>query len=247
MVHFDAPYKGDKPNARLIPDQLGTVRDGVVEMRGHILQRHGPVIVIDEAEDAELVVIHTLLAVHASEDRFIGIAPEDLREQQRHQIIQKAPAVAVIQQYFLIHFEKQIFDVFVIPRMKQNAADRFLTVQAAHEKVGENIVVSKRVETVVQLSKGERSSTPLRVELDGSDVDFASLREDATYPQIKNYVLERFGLKVTSLQIAQTKRKYGLQVGTNHNVSKNVKPVVPQCPLEKETAIREALLHFQMI
>lgn len=103
------------------------------------------------------------------------------------------------------------------------------------------------VETVVQLSKGERSSTPLRVELDGSDVDFASLREDATYPQIKNYVLERFGLKVTSLQIAQTKRKYGLQVGTNHNVSKKVKPVVPQCPLEKETAIREALLHFQMI
>ena len=102
-------------------------------------------------------------------------------------------------------------------------------------------------ETVVQLSKGERSSTPLRVELDGSDVDFASLREDATYPQIKDYVLERFGLKVTSLQIAQTKRKYGLQVGTNHNVSKKVKPVVPQCPLKKETAIREALLHFQMI
>ena len=78
-------------------------------------------------------------------------------------------------------------------------------------------------------------------------MDFASLREDATYPQIKNYVLERFGLKVTSLQIAQTKRKYGLHVDTNHNVSKKVKPVVPQCPLEKETAIREALLHFQMI
>ena len=108
-------------------------------------------------------------------------------------------------------------------------------------------IVPRHVETVVQLSKGERSSTPLRVELDGSDVDFASLREDATYPQIKNYVLEHFGLKVTSLQIAQTKRKYGLQVGTNHNVSKKVKPVVPQCPLEKETAIREALLHFQMI
>ena len=106
VVHFDAPYKGDKTNAGLISDQLGAVRDGVVEMRGHVLQRHGPVIVIDEAEDAELVVIHTLLAVHASEDRFIGIAPEDLREQQRHQIIQKAPAVAVIQLYFLIELDR---------------------------------------------------------------------------------------------------------------------------------------------
>ena len=103
------------------------------------------------------------------------------------------------------------------------------------------------METVVQLSKGERSSTPLRVELDGSDVDFASLREDATYPQIKNYVLEHFGLKVTSLQIAQTKRKYGLSVGTNHNVSKKENQVVPQCPAEKESAIRETLAYYQML
>ena len=103
------------------------------------------------------------------------------------------------------------------------------------------------VETVVQLSKGERSSTLLRVELDGSDVDFAALREDATYPQIKNYVLEHFGLKVTSLQIAQTKRKYGLPVGTNYNVSKKDNPVVPQCPAEKEEAIKGALIFYGIL
>ena len=129
--------------------------------------------------------------------------------------------------------------------MKQISCQYNIDTACVDIRYDNGIMIS--IETVVQLSKGERSSTPLRVELDGSDVDFASLREDATYPQIKNYVLERFGLKVTSLQIAQTKRKYGLQVGTNHNVSKKVKPVVPQCPLEKETAIREALLHFQMI
>ena len=85
------------------------------------------------------------------------------------------------------------------------------------------------------------------MELGSEDVDFASLREDATYPQIKNYVLEHFGLKVTSLQIAQTKRKYGLPVGTNYNVTKKENPVVPQCPPEKEAAIREALRYYQMI
>ena len=103
------------------------------------------------------------------------------------------------------------------------------------------------VETVVQLSKGERSSTPLRVELDGSDVDFAALREDATYPQIKNYVQEHFGIKVTSLQIAQTKRKYGLPVGFNYNVSKKENQIVPQCPSEKEEAIRSALRYFGLL
>lgn len=103
------------------------------------------------------------------------------------------------------------------------------------------------METVVQLSKGERSSTPLRVELDGSDVDFASLREDATYPQIKNYVLEHFGLKVTSLQIAQTKRALNLPIGINYNPSQKEKPVVPHCPPEKEQAIQSALKHFGML
>ena len=110
-----------------------------------------------------------------------------------------------------------------------------------------HVIVPRHVETVVQLSKGGRSSTPLRVELDGSDVDFASLREDATYPQIKNYVLEHFGLKVTSLQIAQTKRKYGLPVGFNYNVSKKENQIVPQCPSEKEEAIRSALRYFGLL
>ena len=52
---------------------------------------------------------------------------------------------------------------------------------------------------------------------------------------------------MTSLQIAQTKRKYGLSVGTNHNVSKKENQVVPQCPAEKESAIRETLAYYQML
>ena len=110
-----------------------------------------------------------------------------------------------------------------------------------------HVIVPRHVETVVQLSKGGRSSTPLRVELDGSDVDFASLREDATYPQIKKYVLEHFGLKVTSLQIAQTKRALNLPIGINYNPSKKETHYIPQCPPEKAAAIRTALEHFQML
>ena len=108
-------------------------------------------------------------------------------------------------------------------------------------------IVPRHVETVVQLSKGERSSTPLRVEPGSEDVDFASLREDATYPQIKNYVQEHFGLKVTSLQIAQTKRKLGLPIGDNYNLSKKENQVIPNCPPEKKAAIRDALRHFSMM
>ena len=73
------------------------------------------------------------------------------------------------------------------------------------------------LETVVQLSR-ERDQYAAAGELDGSDVDFASLREDATYPLIR---LRPGALRSQGDEPpAQTKRKCGLQVGTNHNVSK---------------------------
>ena len=54
-------------------------------------------------------------------------------------------------------------------------------------------------------------------------------------------------MKVSSLYISQVKRKCGLDVGQNYNLSKKEDAKVPQCPPEKEAAIMEAIKHFQMI
>ena len=103
------------------------------------------------------------------------------------------------------------------------------------------------VETVVLLSKGEVDSKKIRVEFSLEDMDMSEFQDGATYPQIKEYVLEHTGLKVSSLYISQVKRKCGLEVGKNYNLPKSVDSKQPQCPPEKEKAIREALKYFQMI
>ena len=103
------------------------------------------------------------------------------------------------------------------------------------------------VETVVLLSKGEIDSKKVRVEFSLEDMDMSGFQKGATYEQIKTYVLEHSGLKVSSLYISQVKRKCGLDVGQNYNLSKKEDAKVPQCPPEKEAAIRDALKYFQMI
>ena len=103
------------------------------------------------------------------------------------------------------------------------------------------------VETVVLLSKGEIDSKKVRVEFSLEDMDMSGFQKGATYEQIKAYVLEHTGLKVSSLYISQIKRKCGLDVGQNYNLSKKEDAKVPQCPPEKEAAIMEALKYFQMI
>ena len=103
------------------------------------------------------------------------------------------------------------------------------------------------VETVVLLSKGEVNSKKIRVEFSLEDMDMSGFQKGATYEQIKEYVLEKHGLKVSSLYISQVKRKCGLDVGQNYNLSKKEDAKVPQCPPEKEAAIMEAIKHFQMI
>ena len=104
-----------------------------------------------------------------------------------------------------------------------------------------------RVETVVLLSKGEIDSKKVRVEFSLEDMDMSGFQKGATYEQIKAYVLEKYGLKVSSLYISQVKRKCGLDVGQNYNLSKKEDAKVPQCPPEKEAAIMEALKHFHMV
>ena len=75
------------------------------------------------------------------------------------------------------------------------------------------------VETVVLLSKGEIDSKKVRVEFSLEDMDMSEFQDGATYPQIKEYVLEHTGLKVSNLYISQIKRKCGLEVGKNYNLS----------------------------
>ena len=102
------------------------------------------------------------------------------------------------------------------------------------------------VETVVLLSK-LNTKQHIEVELNLDELDLTSAESKATYDEIKAYVLEKYGLKVSSLYISQIKRKCGLDVGQNYNLSKKEDAKVPQCPPEKEAAIMEALKYFRMI
>ena len=106
---------------------------------------------------------------------------------------------------------------------------------------------TKHVETVVLLSKGEVDSKKIRVEFSLEDMDMSEFQDGATYTQIKDYVLEHSGLKVSNLYISQIKRKCGIEVGKNYNLPKSEDSRQPMCPPEKEKAIREAFKYFGMI
>ena len=103
------------------------------------------------------------------------------------------------------------------------------------------------VETVVLLSKGEVDSKKIRVEFSLEDMDMSEFQDGATYTQLKDYVLEHSGLKVSNLYISQIKRKCGIGVGKNYNLPKSEDSRQPQCPPEKEKAIREAFKYFGII
>lgn len=87
----------------------------------------------------------------------------------------------------------------------------------------------------------------IEIDLDLTELDITAAEKKATYPEIKDYVMEHYGLHVSSLYISQVKRKYGLEVGRNYNLPKAENPKVPKCPPEKETAIKAALEHFMML
>ena len=102
------------------------------------------------------------------------------------------------------------------------------------------------VETVVLLSQQKPDDT-IEIDLDLDELDATSAELKATYQEIKDYVLKEFGLKVSSLYISQVKRKCGIEVGENYNLPKTENARVPQCPKEKEDAIKAALKYFAMI
>ena len=129
-----------------------------------------------------------------------------------------------------------------------------LTVMAALPTHAEAVSIwldltpgTESVETVVLLSKGEVDSKKIRVEFSLEDMDMSEFQDGATYAQIKDYVLEHSGLKVSNLYISQIKRKCGIGVGKNYNLPKSEDSRQPQCPPEKEKAIREAFKYFGII
>ena len=102
------------------------------------------------------------------------------------------------------------------------------------------------VETVCLLSKLQ-SKEHIEIEVKMDELDLTAAEKKATYEEIKAYVLEHNGLKVSHLYIAQVKQKYGIIERENYNKPKSENAKQPQCPPEKEKAITEALRHFGMI
>lgn len=100
-----------------------------------------------------------------------------------------------------------------------------------------------------QKSEKEKSSLTEELEfvLDCSKLQPTVAEAKATYAQIKAYVFESDGLKVSSLYIAQIKRKYGIDVGEAYNKPSDPSNRVPKCTKEKEQAIMKALIHFRML
>ena len=93
----------------------------------------------------------------------------------------------------------------------------------------------------------QKPDDTIEIDLDLDELDATTAETKATYEEIKAYVWDKHHLKVSSLYISQVKRKCGLEVGQNYNLSKSENPKVPKCPPEKEAVIMGALKHFQMI
>ncbi len=102
------------------------------------------------------------------------------------------------------------------------------------------------VETVTLLSKLDVDKH-ISVEIELDEMDLTSAESKATYAQIKEYVWNKFELKVSTLYIAQIKKKCGIELREHYNKSKKDKQIIPQCTPEKEEAIMDALRHFKMI
>ena len=102
------------------------------------------------------------------------------------------------------------------------------------------------VETVALLSKLDVDKH-IDVEIELDELDLTSAESKATYAQIKEYVWNKFELKVPTLYIAQIKRKCGIELREHYSKSKKEKQIIPQCTPEKGEAIMDALRHFKMI
>ena len=105
---------------------------------------------------------------------------------------------------------------------------------------------SVHVETVVKLVR-KTPDAYIDITVDMDELDLTASEAKATYQKIKDYIEEKYDVKVSSLYIAQVKQKYGIIERKNYNTAKSKNVRQPQCPPEKEKLIEEALRHFKMI
>ena len=103
------------------------------------------------------------------------------------------------------------------------------------------------VETVVLLVRKISTKDYVIVEVKPEELELGSLKAHGTYEEIKSYVLNKYGFKISTLNISQVKRKCGLDVGESYNKPKKQDSKVPNCTPEKAKAIMDALKHFGMI
>lgn len=102
------------------------------------------------------------------------------------------------------------------------------------------------VETVVLLSHQQiKKSVAIDYTPDGSYMD--NINKHATYKEINEYVLEKYGFRLHSAYIAQVKREMGIEMGENYNLSKSDDYEPKKVTPEKREAIIDALKHFNMI
>lgn len=124
-------------------------------------------------------------------------------------------------------------------------------IQARGYEVVKSVAVDQfcqtvHVETICLLSK-LNTKQHIEVEVKMDELDITAAESKATYEEIKTYVLEHTGLKVSHLYIAQVKQKYGIIDRENYNKPKSENARQPKCTPEKEAAIIDALRYFQMI
>ena len=140
--------------------------------------------------------------------------------------------------------------VYISCNPKTQKRDAELFIKNGYElkelKIFNQFPRTTHVETIVLLSKLD-SKRHIAVELSIDEMDLTSAESKTTYKQIQNYVLEKFGFKISTLYIAQVKRKYGLEIRRHYNISSNKNQKIPQCPIEKEEAIVDALKYYKMI
>lgn len=105
---------------------------------------------------------------------------------------------------------------------------------------------SMHVETVVCLSQ-RKSDETIKVEVDGDALPVTKAETKATYDDIQKYVFDKYGVKVSSLDISRVKTKCGIKERKNYNLSKSNYYKQPNITDENERIILEALKSFKMI
>lgn len=92
-----------------------------------------------------------------------------------------------------------------------------------------------------------KSDSFIEIDPDMDELDLTSAEAKATYQEIRQYIHDKYEDKIPNLYISQTKRKFGMEVGSNYNLSKKDSQDVPQYPSEKELIIIDAVKFFRMV